>query len=223
MVGEASALNEAVQAELENRNLRIKMIKLAMWHTRSLPAAEDLVQSALARAVDPNGRPWDPKGSVSLFSHVGSIINGLGTNASRSFHVRREVVESALPRNAEAGEAAETPDTAPLADEALAEHEHRRVLRRVGDALYAALDAADPLAAAVLRAYASGLDRFDAIARAVPCEVDKVDPALKRIRYLGKQICERELEADRLRMAQQRDASARNLGMREFSTRSTDG
>jgi hypothetical protein len=54
-----------------------------MWHTRSLPSAEDLVQSALARAIDPNGRE------------------------------STRVAESALPRNPETGHAAATADTAP--------------------------------------------------------------------------------------------------------------
>ena len=213
MIGEASALYEAVQAELANGQLRAKLIKLAMWRTRSLPVAEDLVQSALAHAVDPDGRPWDPKGRVSLFSHVGSIMNGLAMNASRSFHTLREVVDSGLARNEE------VVDTRPLADEALAERENREFLRRVGDALQGELEASDPLAAAVLRASASGLERFAEIASAVPCDVDQVEPALKRIRYLGKQICERELEADRLRMEQRRKANRRHLEMRQLSTR----
>jgi hypothetical protein len=68
LMGDSSALREAVQAELENGLLRAKLISLAKWRTRSLPAAEDLVQSALAIAIDPHGRPWDAAGPVS---HVG--------------------------------------------------------------------------------------------------------------------------------------------------------
>jgi DNA-directed RNA polymerase specialized sigma24 family protein len=190
MTQDAGPPRAAEHAELQKEGVRAKLIKLAFWRTRSLPESEDLVQAALARVFDPEGQPWDRTGPTSFFAHVGSIVNGLALNARRSFHARREVVESSLARNDE------TVDGAPLADAALAEHEDRVRLQRRGRDLLALLEEDDPVAARVYRAGAEGAEGHAEQAKRAECEIEQVRYAYDRIKYHAQQILEREQRAE---------------------------
>jgi hypothetical protein len=57
-----------VLAQLEKKDVRNNLMKLAKWRARSQHEAEDLVQEALLVVCDPEKKPW-PEG-VGFLSHM---------------------------------------------------------------------------------------------------------------------------------------------------------
>jgi DNA-directed RNA polymerase specialized sigma24 family protein len=181
---------ERTLVELHKEGMRVRLARLARLRTRSPQDAEDLVQTALAKVFDPKGSPWDPDGSVSFFMHVGSVINGLAANAQRSWRAQHEVVDSNLARDDKAV------DPAPLADQALEEHQELVVLRRLGNELLAELDRVDETAANVFRAAFEGIEGAAGLAAKARCRPDEVHGADRRIKYLARRILERDRGAE---------------------------
>jgi DNA-directed RNA polymerase specialized sigma24 family protein len=205
MTGDAGEPRDRAHAEVRNEGVRSKLIRIAFRKARSLPDSEDLVQSALVQAFDPRRRPWNPAGPASFVAHVGSIINGLARNAARSFHAQREIVDSGLARSEDAA------DSAPLADEALAEQEGMANLFRMGDELRVQLESSDPVAARVYMAIVEGAEGHADIAARARCSPDEVRYAYDRIVYHARRILERERRSERRRIGDRRPEDAKRV------------
>jgi DNA-directed RNA polymerase specialized sigma24 family protein len=197
---------ERARAEVQNEGVRFKLFRIALGRTRSLAESEDLVQSALERVLDPEATPWNPDGPVSFVAHVGSVINSLAANAARSFRARRLVVDA---DRAGAGDE-DAADGAPLADAAIAEHEERVRLARLGGELRMLLEARDPEAARVYAAILEGVEGHAAIAEHAQCTPKAVRNAYDRIAYHAERILDREDEAERGRAAPRQPREAKH-------------
>jgi DNA-directed RNA polymerase specialized sigma24 family protein len=194
---------ERARAAVQSEGVRFKLFRIAMWRTRSPAESEDLVQSALVRVLDPEASPWNPDGAISFVAHVGSVINSLAANAARSFHSHRVVIDA--DRAGDEGAA----DGAPLADEAISEHEERARLARLGGELRALLEARDPEAARVYTAILEGIEGHAAIAAHAQCTPRAVRYAYDRIAYHAERIRDRDDEAERARAKDRRPKQAK--------------
>jgi DNA-directed RNA polymerase specialized sigma24 family protein len=182
-------------AEVQTLGVRAKLLKLAWWRTHSLSESEDLVQTALELAFDPEGRPWNPDGATSFFAHVGSIINGMAASAARASRARyRAHREDLVPGSSRGGETAQR---GPAGEESPDEDGARARGARLGSELLATLEAHDEIAARIYLAAAEGIDdRTEQAARA-RCPVEAVRGAYDRIKLETRQILERERQAQR--------------------------
>jgi len=192
-----------VRTELAKAGVRSRLLSFALWLVRSPHDAEDLLQSALARVVDPQGSPWDSNGGKTFSRHVGAVMINLASNERHGGRARFEVVDSNIARDDD------TIDGAPLADQAL--HEHREVarMRRMGDELLVELDKNDALAAGVFRAMCGGLEGASEIAANVGCKPDEVRYAYDRIKYHAQRVLDRHRVAEQRRMSELRQAGRR--------------
>src|SRR5258708_21975819 len=118
--------------------------------------------------------------------HVGSVINGLASNQSRSARALHEIVDATLVRDDA------LVDGGLLADESLAAHREFAELRRLGERLLADLDASDPDAADVYRLAMQGYESAAEQAIKLRRPVEDVRNAHLRIKYRAAQIAEQE-------------------------------
>src|SRR5580692_11487875 len=86
------------------REARIRALAYAKTLTRSLPLAEELVQGALAAAIDPDKSLWDPAIHPDLGSHVCNLVYSRYGNRKQSYGVRkasRELTDELRERDAD--------------------------------------------------------------------------------------------------------------------------
>ncbi len=196
--------------ELEKPEVRRKLFKLARWRTGSESDAQDLVQEALKKVCEPGASPWNPAGDKSFVMHVGSVINGLASNQSRSARALHEIVDATLVRDDA------LVDGGLLADESLAAHREFAELRRLGERLLAELEASDPDAADVYRLAMQGYESAAEQAAKLERAEDDVRNALLRIKYGAAQIAEQERKAA-LRQSRERRDRGGSAGTIEVS------
>jgi DNA-directed RNA polymerase specialized sigma24 family protein len=206
MAGDDGRRRERTLVELRKEGMRVKLLRLARLRTHSPQDAEDLLQTALAKVFNLQDSPWDPDGRVHFFMHVGSIINGLAANAQRSWRAQHEVVDSNLASDDKAV------DPAPLADQALDEHQDLVAMRRLGNELLAELDKEDATAARVYRACLEGIEGAAALAAKARCKPNEVHDADRRIKYLARRILKRERGAEVRRLAELRRGGEKDHG-----------
>ena len=178
---------QRVVAELKIGPVRQRIDEIAARLSGSYADADDLVANALVLVCDPDRSPWDPS-QGSLAKHVGFIMRDLWIAQNRRARTRREVVDSEVAHEAPTRNATSV-------DEALAEHETRVRMKRLGLELRAGLVADDPIALKVFDEISAGSEGLDAIARAIGCAVKDVEKALRRIAYRGARIKEQDDEA----------------------------
>jgi DNA-directed RNA polymerase specialized sigma24 family protein len=177
---------DGIRKELEKASVRARLKWLATRYTATDADAEDLVQQALARVVDPQGSPWDPDGTTTFVNHVGSVINGLASNEWRSARVRHEILDGHLAHDGQ------TADDAPAVDAILEEREEQETLRRRGVKLLACLGDTDPVATDVLAAAREGFETPAEQAARLGRKVEDVYEAYRRLKYHAAQILAQE-------------------------------
>ncbi len=188
--------------ELKNGDAEKQLRSLAHHFTRSTDDARDLVQTALARVLDPLDAPWDPVATKSLVEHLGKVMSNLSANARRSGRARYEV----LPPEPLDDDSAT--DGAPLADVILGDARDRA---RLLDALLAELDGHDPEGAAVLRAIVDGVEGHPAIAARVGIATERVRHAYDRIKYAARPLLARKQKEELKRTGQRRAPPAKRI------------
>jgi DNA-directed RNA polymerase specialized sigma24 family protein len=193
-----------VVLELRKPDVEKGLRSLAHWIARSHEDARDLLQSALARVVDPRDAPWDPDGPKNFVAHVGAVMSNMAANGRRSGRARHEALDPDLHHDDR------TADGAPLADEALGEVQDAAHWARLRDGLLGELDGDDPEGAAVYRAMLDGAVGHPAIAARAGIEIERVRHAYDRIKYRARLLLDRQQKEDLERMRRKREAPARS-------------
>jgi DNA-directed RNA polymerase specialized sigma24 family protein len=164
--------------------LRLQVLNLAMKLARSRAAAEDLVQEAILRVIDPDGDPWDPATEPELARHLMRIIDNIRRVERAHRKVQRDpsieatVEERMTPR-------APTPEK-PSVDaegEGAAQRRLAAVKEKLGD---------DPVALKVIEQTEQGVDRPAEQALATGESLDDIRTARKRVRTAIATILRRE-------------------------------
>jgi DNA-directed RNA polymerase specialized sigma24 family protein len=192
-----------VVLELRNPNVEKGLRHLAHWLARSHEDARDLLQSALARVVDPRGAPWDPDGPKDFVCHVGTVMSNMAANRRRRWQANHEVLD---PNGAHDDR---TADGAPLADDAVGEVQDVAQWARLRDALLGELDRSDAEAAAVFRAILDGVEGHPAIAAHAGIEIERVRHTYDRIKYRARLLLDRQQQDEVEGMRRRREAPAR--------------
>jgi DNA-directed RNA polymerase specialized sigma24 family protein len=189
--------------ELNKPGMREKLVKFASWRMGDdRRDAEDLVQDALAKVLDPQDSPWDPR-RVGFLTHVGSIMNGLASNEHHSARVRHQVLDG--------GEVLDIAPTAvPPPDEALGMRRAVERLRRLGTLLRMRLETKkDTVAVHVLDSASEGLEEPGEVAGKIGCQVEEVYEAHRRLKYHATQLLADEEEAEKRAMKEKREKATK--------------
>jgi DNA-directed RNA polymerase specialized sigma24 family protein len=171
--------SKSVLAELRKPEVRAALTRLALWNTRSAVDAEDLVESALLRTLDPEDNPWAPEERTFL-THMTHVMRQV-------WWLERRERKRMIPGDpAAVGKGLASPD--PPLEEQLERQRSLAVYRQLAERLTAELASTDPIAAGVYDLYARGIDDAATVAAEVPCKVDEVYPAVRRIRYRAREL-----------------------------------
>ena len=186
-------------AELENKELRVKILRYALWRTGSEAEADDLIADAIECVCDPERKPWD-RAKISFFHHIRNVMDDLATQRGRRGPKRFEVASDELDS------VAADPVAAPLPEQALHAKRALAWLRKLGDRVRAAIGERDPLAAKVFDAACEGHEDPAEQAAAIGCTVEEVYEAHRRLRYRGAKVKEEAEAEEEARMKALREA-----------------
>lgn len=183
----------ALVAAQDWARIRVDLLRFACRIARSKQAADELVQEALARVIDPERDPWDPEVEPLLARHMMRIIDKIHRGDREKAAVRRD------PRNVAAVEARTTQRSATPEDAALAaerEQEAKSTLDEVKVDL-----AGDTVALEVIDQSERGVDRPADQAKATGRSIAEILNARKRVRRAIEAVLGRQQEALRARKA----------------------
>jgi DNA-directed RNA polymerase specialized sigma24 family protein len=168
-------------AELKKPTVSARLLKIAHWHTDSDAVAEDLVEDALVRVLDPEDSPWDPTVRTFL-THMSFVIRRLWYREQRTLLAQREVLDANVTRHENAV------SEEPYPDDEVDRRRSMAVLRELGDRALA-LIADDPLARRVFELGATqGLYEPQELAEAIPCTPEEAKAALQRLIYFARKV-----------------------------------
>jgi DNA-directed RNA polymerase specialized sigma24 family protein len=167
--------------------LRADLLRFACHVARSRQAADDLVQEALRRAIDPEGDLWDPDVEPLFAKHVMRIID----NIHRGERDKREVRLD--PRNKATVEERTTRRSVTPEDAAL-DAEGDRSARKTLEAVRADLRD-DPLALRVVELSENGVDRPAEQAAATGARIEEIRNARKRVQRAIEAVLHGEKQA----------------------------
>jgi DNA-directed RNA polymerase specialized sigma24 family protein len=194
-----------VAIQLSKPDMGYRLRRIAMWSARAEADAEDLVNEALARVIDPKGSPWDPAKRTFL-THMAFVMKYVWGHDRRKARIRREIVDDDLARDPD------RPDGQPRADDELERARSLFVLQQLGKRLQAD-QAEDPLAAQVFDVGVEhGVHEPEELAQFLPNKVDEIKAALKRLKYRARQILDEWNASEERRMKELREAWAETKG-----------
>jgi hypothetical protein len=153
--------------------VRAELLRFACHVARSRQAADDLVQEAIQRAIDPDGDPWDPDVEPLLAKHLMRIIDNIHRGERDKREVRLDPRNKATVEERTARHPV-TPEDAALAAEG------DRAARRTLEAVKAALGD-DPLALQVVALSEDGVDRPADQVMATGARIEDIRNARKRV------------------------------------------
>jgi DNA-directed RNA polymerase specialized sigma24 family protein len=167
------------------REARKRALAYALTLTKSPPRAEDLVQSAMAAALDPDRSLWDPSVHPDLASHLCNLVLSRHGNESKSYRLKKashRITDDIAARAADPGD----PEKHVLRGEQEAEGDARdRALR--------ARVAKDALVGLLLDHDASGERTSTARALEAGYTLDDIELARARLkRHIQAVVRERE-------------------------------
>jgi DNA-directed RNA polymerase specialized sigma24 family protein len=181
-----------IAAELKKPHVRMRLHQMAMWSTRSENDADDLVEDALVRVLDPEDLPWDPR-VRSFLTHMLFAIPPTWYRRMRKLRAKLEVIDDGLARNED------TVSDAPSAHDDL----HRRRMfehqRSLGQRLLPRLPEGSLEYEIFHRCSQEDLTQGE-LAAQLGRTVDEIKAAQKRLRYLGQQILAEWEQAEERRM-----------------------
>jgi DNA-directed RNA polymerase specialized sigma24 family protein len=187
-------------AELEKPNTIARLHRIAQWSTHSETDADDLVQDALERVLDPDDCPW-VSSKMSFLTHMSYVMRNTWKNRLR------KAMASELP---DAGVTADekTVSHEPPADEELGDRRRLGVWRMLGERLLARIAAKHPIAVAVFNLGAQGIDDAQEQATMLQCTIEEIYEAQRTLKRNANAVREEwEVEEER-RMRDLRDKAA---------------
>jgi DNA-directed RNA polymerase specialized sigma24 family protein len=172
--------------------LRKKIFAHAYSLTRNLEDAKDLSQAAIAKAIDPEGSPWDPDAQPNLLLYVGSLMNTAAFNKRRGEARHPTVGESVLSDHRPGPDA----EPEPTPEERLAHAEDLARLEGWLDKLLVRL-AGDEVALAKIELMRDGIDDAAEQAARIGCSVKDTYRANERIAYHAALVKKTAREGER--------------------------
>jgi DNA-directed RNA polymerase specialized sigma24 family protein len=175
---------------------------IARWSTGTDPEADDLVQEALVRVLDPDDVPWVPERGT-FFTHMSFVMRQVWDRWMRRARAQREVLDSGLARD-------ETvPSAESSADEAL--HDRRRVAlwSSLAREVLAAIGERHPRVRQVYELAAGGIEDPAEQAEALHCHVEEIYLARKTLARHARAALEAWEQSEQRRMADAREAATK--------------
>jgi DNA-directed RNA polymerase specialized sigma24 family protein len=173
--------------------IRKRLQDIAFASTRSRADADDLVQNALLRVLDPDDAPWDPE-KVPFLKHVGRVMRQTWDESLRRARVKREVPDGNLTQD-------ETiPDSSPAADSGVARTETSSLQRMLMKEVLAEIGDKHPIARQVFELGAEGIEDPRELMATIGCTFNDVHLAIKQLRYHARRALERWDMAEEQRM-----------------------
>ena len=186
--------------QIELPNVRERLFAYAKARTGSEADADDLVEEALLRVLDPDDAPWDPARG-SFIPYVGYLMRQCWHGKLRKASTRREVLDGEL-------------DGSPLAlsreprtDVELDRRRTMAVWQSVLDEVLAKIGDKYPLARKVVDLASRGIDQPADQARMIPCRIEEVYRILETLQYHAQAVFEQRELAERRRMENLRGAT----------------
>jgi DNA-directed RNA polymerase specialized sigma24 family protein len=188
-----------VVAELDKPRVKERLHAIARWSTGSDDAAaDDLVQDALARVLDPAKAPWDPARG-SFLQHMSFVMRHVWDRRMRRVAVQREVLDGNLDET--------TPGREPSAEDELARLQTLAIYRSALEEALCAIDDKHPLARKIFDLVTQGIEEPAKQARRLKCDVDEVYRTLETVKYHARRALERREVAEARRMRDLQQAS----------------
>jgi DNA-directed RNA polymerase specialized sigma24 family protein len=173
--------SKRVVAELQRPEVRAQVYRLARWSTRSEIDAEDLVQDALVRVLDPEDAPWDPE-RRGFLTHMSFVMRQTWDQRGRAARARLEVITDGHAVDEQ------TLSREPPPDDEVERRRSLAVLRSLGERLLAAMGD-DPLGCRIFELGATeGLYEPRELAERIPTTVEQAKSAIQRIKYHARRI-----------------------------------
>jgi DNA-directed RNA polymerase specialized sigma24 family protein len=189
-----------VFAELRKPEVRAALARLAYWNTRSVVDAEDLVDASLLRTLDPEDDPWVPEERTFL-THMMLVMRQV-------WWLERLGREREIPDDpAVLGKGLPSPDPPP--DDQLERRRSLALYQELADRMRAELATEDPLATRVYDLHVRGTHDLAAVAADVPCKVEEVYEAMRRIRYRAKALLAQWENSEEERMKRLREPATK--------------
>jgi hypothetical protein len=197
-----AASSKLALAELKKPRVEEQLVRFGKWFVHAGGDAEDLVQNALIRVLDPDDAPWVPP-RPTFIGHMMYLMRWNWNTQMRRASAQREVLDAGLAAN----ERTASPN-AP-ADEEL---NRLRTLGRLQswiETALAATGAKHPLVRPVYELGARGIDEPSEQARLLRCSVDAVLLATKTLKYHVKLARDEWDRAEERRMRDLRAAATK--------------
>jgi DNA-directed RNA polymerase specialized sigma24 family protein len=192
--------SERVVAELQRPEIRAQVYRLARWSTKSEVDAEDLVQDALERVLDPDDTPWEPE-RRGFLTHMSFVMRQVWDQRGRAARVRLEVITDGLAVDEQ------TLSREPPLDEELERRRWLAVHRSLGEHLLIAMGD-DALGRRVFElGITEGLYEPRELAERIPTTLEQAKSALQRLKYHARRILDDWTTAEDRRMKGLREAA----------------
>ncbi len=191
-----------VIAQLEKPNVRERLRAIALWSTESEAAAEDLLQDALVRALDPDDAPWIPAKGTFL-THMSFLMRQTWYRTMRRAAAQSEVLDNNVARDKT------TPSPEPAADEELARGRSVALWRSLLEQVLARVADKHPITRRICELAMEGKDEPDDQAQVIGCTVEEVYAGLKLLKRYARRALEDWNAAEERRMKDLQEASAK--------------
>ncbi len=178
---------------LKDEVVRKRLHAIARAITRSDVDADDLVQNALMRVLDPEDAPWDRE-QVTFFTHMGRVMRQTWNEQMRRARVKREVPDGTLTQHERVS------DSGPLADSEAARAETTSLQRRLMHDVLAEIGDKHPIARQVYELGEQGIEDPREQAAIIGCAPNDVHLAIKQLKYAARRALERWELAEERRM-----------------------
>jgi DNA-directed RNA polymerase specialized sigma24 family protein len=180
-------------AELEKPTMRQRLHRIALWTTGSDAAAEDLVEDALVRVLDPDDAPWLPE-KTTFLRHLNFVMTRVWSREMRKASAHREILDGGLAHD-------EThPSHAPPVDDELDGLRAIAVRQSLLDEVVAAIESKTPLARPICELGAQGIEEPAEQARMLDCSVQAIYDTLKILKRHAKSALDEWDRTERRRM-----------------------
>jgi RNA polymerase sigma factor (sigma-70 family) len=190
-----------VAEQLANQSVRERLVKIAWWSTKNFAAAQDLVQDALVRVLDPEDRPWDPEMGTFL-THMTHVLRQIWTDRLR------RLTHHEMPSESLTGSATIASDDPPP-DEALDEHRSLVVAELLVERLMVCLEKQRPLAARCLELMVQGVMAARDQAEQLGCAVEDVYEANRFLKRQAQRLRDEWMASEEARMRALREGAVR--------------
>jgi DNA-directed RNA polymerase specialized sigma24 family protein len=170
-----------------------RLLAIAEWSTGSKADAEDLVEDALLRVLDPKDVPWVPERG-SFLRHMTYVMRQVWDRQLRKAASRSEVLDPGLARDEN------TPSLEPSPDDELHSRRSVALWRSLLQQVLAEIGEKHPLTRRICDLAAQGFDEPADQARIIGCDVDKINRARETLQYHARRLLEARDLAEQRRM-----------------------